>query len=123
MQKILSDETKDGVKLLFDAFKHMTTLSTGSILLIATFLRNIAYGEHSSLFAICSVSFFLLSILCSVIILILLPKIIGAAGQNQELTGKVYMRAAGVAAVSFFIGILSLGIFVILNIGGISNAT
>ncbi|WP_342807150.1 hypothetical protein [Alteromonas sp. M12] len=99
----------------------MTTLSTGSILLLATFLRNIEYGEHSSLFAICSVSFFLLSILCSVIILILLPKIIGAA--DQELTGKVFMRSAGVAAVLFFIGILSLGIFVILNIGGISNAT
>ncbi len=123
MQKILSDETKDGVKLLFDAFKHMTTLSTGSILLLATFLRNIAHGEYSSLFAICSVSFFLLSILCSVIILILLPKIIGATGQDQELTGKVFMRSAGAAAVSFFIGILSLGIFVILNIGTIANAT
>jgi hypothetical protein len=63
VSKFLSEERKDAVKLLFDAFKHLTTLCTGSIVLLGTFLKDIPdtdrlnYSQLAQLF-FCKLQFY-----------------------------------------------------------------
>jgi O-antigen/teichoic acid export membrane protein len=59
-----SDE--EGEKLFFESMKHLTTLSTGSILLLVTFLEKLFSNPRwKALIAVTLVSF-VVSIVCSV---------------------------------------------------------
>jgi hypothetical protein len=40
-----ADDVREGLKLAFEAVKHLTTLNAGSFVLLATFLKDIFHGE------------------------------------------------------------------------------
>lgn len=118
MNKFLSEERKEAVKLLFDAFKHLTTLCTAAIVLLATFLRDLPDIGCSKFFAVGAVIFLLISVLLSVIVLILIPKVLAEDGLRDERVKKPFMGTAFFGGICFILGILSLGLFVVSNLGG-----
>ncbi|MCF2950142.1 hypothetical protein L0668_18670 [Paraglaciecola aquimarina] len=117
MSKFLSEERKDAVKLLFDAFKHLTTLCTGSIVLLATFLRDIPDTGWSKLFAVGAIIFLLIAVLLSVVVLILIPKVLAEDGLRDERVKSPFMVAAVFGGGSFILGIIMLAVFVVINLG------
>jgi hypothetical protein len=117
MEKFLSEEKRDSIKLLFDAFKHLTTLSSGSIVLLAAFLKNIPNTGCGKYFAIGAVLFLLLSVLPSVAVLILIPKVLAEDGLRDERVKNPFMYSAVFSAAFFIFGIISLAIFIINNLG------
>jgi hypothetical protein len=59
-------------KLIFDLMKHMTTVSSGSILLVVTFIEKILHGTKPSVFMGISFGGFCLSILTALIAMFVL---------------------------------------------------
>ena len=53
-------------KLYYDFYKHLTTLSVGSILIIVTFWECLNSTQEFLLILIFSLAFFVISIICSV---------------------------------------------------------
>lgn len=117
MDKFLSEEKKDALKLLFDAFKHLTTLSTGSIVLLAAFLKTISDTGFSAFFAMAAVLFLLVSVLFSVAVLIIIPKVLAEDGLRDEKIKGSFMVIAVLSGGFFIFGVILLGIFVIYNLG------
>ncbi|MDY6883568.1 MAG: hypothetical protein SWL02_07300 [Pseudomonadota bacterium] len=117
MEKFLSEEKRDSIKLLFDAFKHLTTLSSGSIVLLAAFLKNIPNTGCAKYFAIGAVLFLLVSVLLSVAVLFLIPKVLAEDGLRDERVKNPFMYSSVFSAAFFIFGIISLAIFIINNLG------
>jgi di/tricarboxylate transporter len=107
---------KEGVKLLFDSFKHLATLCTGSIVLSVAFFKNSDTVPSFPSLAVTSLSLFFVSILSSMLILFLLAKIMGEEGLHGDITKKVFMVSAFISCLSFLFAILILIIFVSLNL-------
>jgi len=110
------DENIEGVKLLFDYFKHLTTLSVGSIVILTTLLKNIYPCPLWPIFASSSLVFFLLSILASLVVMIIFTKIMGEAGIREGKTKKILMVFFYISILCFFLAICSLVIFSVKNI-------
>jgi hypothetical protein len=108
---------KEGVKLLFDSFKHLTTLCTGSIVLSVAFLKSSVATLCFPFLAVTSLSLFFVSILSSMLILTLLAKIMGEEGLHGDITKQIFMVSALVSCLSFLLAVLFLIIFVSLNLG------
>lgn len=117
LEKHLVEERKDAVKLLFEAFKHLTTLCTGSIVLLATFLKDLPDAGCTKELAVSAVIFLLIALSCSTWVLIITPKVIAEDGLRNEQTKKVFAYPAVIGGLCFFIGILLLGLFVAINLG------
>jgi hypothetical protein len=106
-----------------DYLKHLTTLSTGSTVLIATFLEKIFSHPQWKAAIVISLAGFMGSILCSTIGFLwtglivdemdVLPKDIYAMGGVKSYVG------AGIVLITTFcfcVGILSLACFAIVNV-------
>jgi hypothetical protein len=105
---------QEGSKLYYDTFKHLTTLSTGSILLLATFLTDVFDApEWTNLIGWVFASF-ILSIVSSVIVMTSLSYVViseklpaGAA----ILFGLNFLTAA----LGFLSGVILLSLFALKN--------
>jgi hypothetical protein len=106
---------QEGQKLLYDAFKHLTTLSTGSVLLLATFLEK--FFKEPEWKALIAVTFlgFIASIVSAFVTMLALSDSVF----NQEVKTETGSRigAAGFcfSLITFIIGIVSLVAFVLKN--------
>ena len=117
---LASDERKkafqEGQKLLYDTFKHVTTLSTGSVVLLASLLKDLfqqkrlyaelvpwIFGTFSGAAAV------------SVIVMVLF----GHSVLSNSKPGKLFEVAAfasvGAAAILFFAGLGLLSFFAVKN--------
>jgi hypothetical protein len=110
-EKKLAEESK----LAHDYFKHLTTLSTGSILLIATFLDKLFAQPEWKFFVGIAIVAFLISIICSIII----QAIILETMYDRPTVGM--LKILGMLAIigswsGFLIGVMSLGIFALKNL-------
>jgi hypothetical protein len=99
-------------KLYYDVFKHLTTLSTGSILLLATFLGQLFSNPQWKFLVALSLASFIVSIVSAVLMMfwqagavLLLKQEI----QSRELAGFL------VTVISFLLGIISFVTFAIRN--------
>ena len=72
---------------------------------------------YSKLFAIGAILFLLVSVLLSVVVLILIPKVLAEDGLRDERAKKPFMIAAVFSGLFFILGIITLGIFIISNLG------
>ena len=122
--------TQEGYKLYFETFKHLTTLNTASILILATLLDKVVKHPQSAYLIPLSLSAFLLSIVCCAGAMMFFAKMTGELShidmsldadeawrtKNREFRK---MPLAGVSIVfggaGFIFGLLCLVIFVVKN--------
>ena len=99
---------RESCKLFFDFFKHLTTLSTGSLVLITTFLTKIAreggLGDSVGNAVIC----LLVSIGASVLAMFVFAGHISGRKDQQEVNRSLIALAAVVAGGAFVAGLSQL---------------
>jgi len=109
----------EGVKLLYDFFKHVTTLSVGSIVVLATFLgKTTSPSLHWRAFAAIAVVGFAVTIVGNLIAACLYA-MKAETGDFSYIEGT-YATLAGipffVGVVAFLLAMICLGIFTIRNL-------
>tara|TARA_R110002074_G_C12503030_1_gene662759 strand:- start:241 stop:585 length:345 start_codon:yes stop_codon:yes gene_type:complete len=105
----------DGQKLLIDIFKHLTTLSTGSILLMATFLKDIFDDPSWGDLIPFTFGALVVSTIFSVAVMILLANSVLNGSQSNNLLKYTGIFCVLIAVLSFIIGIILLSSFSIKN--------
>lgn len=104
----------EGRKLFYDAFKHITTLSTGSILLLITFLDKVFKNPASLWLFVLSTISFVVSMTISVVVMMILAGAITNRGLEKE-DRKMVTLVIGTAISSFFVGVIVFIIFALQN--------
>jgi hypothetical protein len=106
---------REGQKLLVDIFKHVTTLSTGSIVILSTFLKEFFKNPIKTEFIPWIFVAFVVATISSVIVMLLLAHSIN----RDALTGTTYQFVGiffvAVACLSFLLGLTLLAIFSTVN--------
>lgn len=109
-------------KFWVDYLKHLTTLSTGSILLVVTFLEKLSSRPHWKWAVITTVAALLLSVLGSVVALTVMAVNVDIWDTEDDASshgGDGFARAGLYASWGgFVLGILSLALFAIRNLLG-----
>lgn len=107
---------REGLKLFFDVFKHLTTLSSGSILLVVTLLGR----QDAQLTArwLMAVSFlgFLLSTTASIIVMLSTARTIRREDRTDKLPDATGNIAYFLSVVGFGTGVICLSTFGYLNL-------
>lgn len=105
----------EGLKSLYDFFKHMTTLSTGSLLLLATLLEK--FFKAPSWSALIGLTFvgFIGSLVCSLVMMVLVSHYIATSGESEGAVDTVSNFGSIGAAGFFMCGVASLVIFSLRN--------
>jgi hypothetical protein len=119
-QKLIKDDIAGGVeqyKAIVDHLKHLSTLSTGSILILFTFLQNFVKQPIGREWARISVLFLLLSVGAGVIAFaILAVRLPRRSAQRLTVAEKTIFAGSMVSAwASFFLGLCCLGAFFVSN--------
>jgi len=104
----------DGTKLFHDTFKHLTTLSTGSVLLILTFYEKFRALQGRA-FAASALVGFILSTLGSVAMMMFLAKDLAVMGKPTPYDLFFRYGSRATAAV-FVLSVLLLSIFAVVNL-------
>jgi len=104
---------EEGSKLFHDTFKHLTTLSTGSILLLVTFFDKFKFLQWKFLATISLIAF-IISTLISFLLMLFLAKDVYIMGKPTS-RDWLFRLGAWVAAVSFVLGIIILVLFAASN--------
>jgi hypothetical protein len=104
-------------KAFYDYLKHLSTISTGSIVLLAAFLEKIfAQPRWKPLIGI-SVAGFLITVIASVIAYSLMVLNFPRPGiRNQKWEGDIVFWAVLLTWLGFISGVTSLAIFIIRNL-------
>jgi hypothetical protein len=92
-------------KLVFDMMKHLTTLSSGSILILITMLEKVFRASPPTFYIRISFGGFCVSIIAAVVAMMLLS-MNAADGAITDGERNVFAIAASIAAVSFSLGII-----------------
>jgi len=102
-------------KLRYDTYKHLTTLSTGSILLLVTFLEKLFARPIWKELVIASFCLFLVTILASFVVMNATAGFIREMDieKRDEQRGSLFVA---VALTSFLLGIITLIIFAVKNL-------
>jgi hypothetical protein len=107
---------QEGEKLYFDSMKHLTTLNTGSILLLVTFLENLfRQPRWRPLIAVTLVSF-VLSTLCSVSSMLQSANYVKHSGRIRDLEMTVRDLIYYLSLATFLLGLASLVVFALRNL-------
>lgn len=116
-----SDNTplQESEKLFFDSMKHLTTLSTGSILLLVTFLEKFfkERPEWKTL-VVLALGSFVLSILCAVSSMFQSANFVKYSGKVVTVAYWVKDFAHWAALVTFVLGLVCLILFALKNLYG-----
>ena len=104
------------VKMLFEFLKHLTTLSSGSILLIVALAEKFIKAPHLSQHLFRSVFLFCVAILTALLTMGVLSF---HAGGDKLSTGAIKLFAWGLlmSAMGFFGGIALVGLSVLRELG------
>ena len=107
--------TADMFKVMFDYFKHLTALSTGSVLLLVTLIEKLFKEPLWKPLVVAAYVGFTSSILAALIAMFVVASFLGRPGNRSESPLNVFAVAASVSLVAYFIGIGCLVIFAIKN--------
>lgn len=102
-------------KLRYDTYKHLTTLSTGSILLLVTFLEKLFVRPTWKGLVIISFCLLVITVLASLVVMNVTVGFIREIEieKKDEKQGGVFVA---IALISFLLGIISLIIFAVKNL-------
>jgi len=103
-------------KASLDYAKQLTTLSTGSIVLVATFLKDVFQNPIWLFLVVVSLIAFMISVIASVALHTLL--VASFPGRDVEIDSAYLGLGALVSWVGFLIGLLALVIFAARNLIG-----
>lgn len=110
------------IKQYFDLFKHITTLDSGSIVILATFMAlNLGQTISNWLVRFCVILFIISLVVCvlGMIWINWFTGVIGgmnSGGENINNSGRCARILFGISIGSFLIGVISLAVFVIVNV-------
>jgi hypothetical protein len=108
-------------KLWVDYYKHLTTLSTGSIVLMATFMEKLFSQPRWKASVIIALLGFLFSILGSVLvmsILVVASRTFAHGGDMEDAEGRLGSLGIFASWIGFCVGIVALTAFVVRNLLG-----
>jgi hypothetical protein len=102
-------------KLRYDTYKHLTTLSTGSILLLVTFLEKLFVRPTWKGLVIVAFCLFVITVLASLVVMNITVGFIREIEieKRDEKQGGVFVA---IALISFLLGISSLIVFAVKNL-------
>lgn len=104
-------------KLITDYLKHLTTLSTGSILLLAAFLEKIFPNPSGKMLVIVSLVGFMISVVASIVAYTYAILDFPGDGPRMTRTSTIAGGSALMAAwLGFLAGVASMMIFAIVNL-------
>lgn len=113
----LPDHKVEGYKILFDTFKHLTTLSTGSILLLVTVLKDLFKTPEWSVLIAVTLIMFLISTLASLIVMLAFGDTVYGKGEfTVPYLEYIVVPSIIISAVAFISGLIVFVIFVLKNI-------
>ncbi len=111
-ERVVDTDFRDSRKLHYDFFKHLTTLSTGSILLLVTFLEKIFQNPQWPRLIIWVICTFILVTLGSLLSMLLSTVIIENSGKHKKSVGTL-ADISGFLNLTFFVtALILLAIFV-----------
>ncbi len=117
-KKVELDETakRESLKLLFEVYKHLTTLSSASIVVICTFLEKIFKTPKCIYLVIGSLICFLISIVLSVYVMphIALEQDINSP--RTRISNEALSRLERYSSSAFMVALLLLALFSIINL-------
>jgi hypothetical protein len=123
----------EGSKLLHDTFKHLTTLSTGSILLMVTLIQNLFKGKEISGTILIGLAFacFIVAMLSATGLMIIIGDQLRGREFYQRLPASIWTRRffcrffqselrlgavfISICVPSFLLGISALALFAFMN--------
>ena len=108
---------EDGWKLLFDYFKHLTTLSTGSILILVTLLEKLFTNPRWKWLAVVALGSFVLSIFFAILAMhgtAYSVKHFIDSGNDTRSRQNTFDEYA--CALTFVLGIMSIVVFALINL-------
>ncbi|MDT4954955.1 MAG: hypothetical protein QOJ02_3093 [Acidobacteriota bacterium] len=114
----IDDAIVERHKAFFEYLKHLATLSTGSIVLIATFIEKASYRPQWKSAVVVSLVGFIISVICSIVYYSLaLYYFPGVVELKQESRwGKVMGLSLVTAWIGMLIGLVSLSMFAVRNL-------
>ncbi|MBV8831310.1 MAG: hypothetical protein JO108_19015 [Acidobacteriaceae bacterium] len=108
-------------KVVFDYAKHVTTLASGLIVILATFLEKLLSSWRFRPWVFTSFGFLVCSIMMIVLFMLGVTAQIAnfnaAAGAEKESALKSTKNLFVMGLWSFLIGIFTLAVYVVLNVG------
>jgi hypothetical protein len=116
----MSEEAKgshaEADKLRYDFFKHLTTLSTGSILLSAALLEKLFTKPNGKILVLFALTAFVICILGSLIGMFYKAYQLQVGSTLEVHDRSVASIATFIAMLSFLLGIIFLVVFVGINL-------
>jgi hypothetical protein len=106
---------KESLKLLFEVYKHLTTLSSGSIIIICTFLEKFFKTPKSLHLITGSLICFLVSIIGSVYVMPHLAMEQNVNQSDRKAGNKLLRRLEFISSLSFVLGVILLAVFSMIN--------
>ena len=107
---------QEGEKLFYDSMKHLTTLNTGSILLLVTFLEKLFSNPRWKALIAVSLICFVVSIVCSVSSMLQSANDVKHSGRFQRLETRVKSAIYYSALLTFVMGLAGLVAFALKNV-------
>ncbi len=105
---VVQNKKIETYKLTFEALKHVTTLSSGSILLLITLFEKVFKTAPLKIHVLFSFGGFFASIFFSVVAMVLIA-INAADGEFSEREKEVYAWSATLGLISFLFAIIFTG--------------
>ena len=110
---------EEGLKLHYDFYKHLTTLCTGSILILVTFLEKVFENPKWKALVIAAFAFFVLCIIACVLQMVSVASYVQKMGPATDDSGyeeKMSLSIGIFAFTCFPLGIFCLVIFAVKNL-------
>jgi hypothetical protein len=104
---------EEGNKLFYDTFKHLTTLSTGSILILVALLEKLFTNPRWKFLVIIALVSFIVSIITSILSMFFVAGAITDVALSTEKRAEDIV--AFVSTIAFLLGIISFVVFAIKN--------
>lgn len=106
---------EESFKLGYDFFKHITTLSTGTLLFLITFIEKIFQNPSwKFLVSVCFVSL-VISIISSLITMFFTTQIVADFGELERNETKIAQWSFFICLGFFVLGVFSFVLFALIN--------
>lgn len=106
----------EGYKSFYDLFKHVTTLSTGSVLILTAFLEKFFKNPEWKLLIGITLALFIISIISSLLAMIGYGgKIVASDNENKGISDPLLLIGFFGGVCSFILGVTSLVVFAVKN--------
>lgn len=107
---------QEALKQLFEVYKHATTLSTGSIVLLATFLEKLFKSPKEVNLVTISLVSFIVSVITSWMMMAHLAVEQQLDRKGTRLEHLVVRILHIISPASFIAGVISLAVFAVINL-------